>query len=60
MKKADLIKILVPATIKYWEDIVPEYTHKGKERQLARNYWGWNKEMLLARYNNFLEKGYIQ
>lgn len=59
MKKAELIKKIVPATIAIWTDNSPEYNHKGKEQQLQKLLWSWNKSHLIKRYEELKRKGYI-
>lgn len=60
MKKADLIREIVPAKIAYWKDASPEYCHDGKEEELYKIYSRYTKEMLLMQYNSLKEKGYIK
>jgi hypothetical protein len=61
MKKGELIKIIVPATIKCWKTTDGnKYNHDGKEIQLTKQYWGWTKKDLEARYNELERKGFIK
>ena len=60
MTKKEIIKIIVPATIKCWTAETPEYKHEGKERKLSRMYWEWKKEDLMKRLESLKEKGFVE
>ena len=60
MTKAELIKEIVPATIKRWEDNTPEYSHKNKGKDLEKILWSCTKQRLQQRYDILVEKGYIK
>jgi len=58
MKKDELIKIIVPALKKHWEN-----TRQGKvfsENQIYHAIKGNSKTVLISRYKTLVEKGYIK
>lgn len=58
MKKADLIKILVPKVIACWKDNSPQYKHDGKERQLTKQFQTWKKKDINNYLDQLIVKGY--
>lgn len=60
MKKAEIIKIIVPATIAQWTAETPHYRHAGKERQIANMYSTWDKNSLETKLGQLIEKGYVK
>ena len=60
MKKAELIKIIVPATIAQWTVETPQYKHTGKEKELTKMLSSWDKASLETKLHFLKEKGYAQ
>lgn len=58
MTKAELIAIIVPATIELWKVATPQYKHDGKEKELKRNFQSWSKKDLETKLYYLIERGY--
>ena len=59
MKKGELIKILIPATIECWKNETPQYKHDGKEKELNKILQSSTKEMLIMRAESLQKRGYL-
>lgn len=60
MKKAELIKVIVPAKIASWKVGSPEFIHDGKETKLIKAMWTMRKEYLINEYIHLKKRGFIK
>lgn len=59
MTNAQLIEIIVPATIVQWTAQTPQFNHTGKTASLRTMYKGYSKKDLIIKYDYLVTNGFI-